>query len=87
MASAAAAAAADVGGGGAKTKLQHRPTSFEGWPSEAVGGGSADDVDIIMGSATSIVWGTTVRYMRESSIAGLSHAAKSKSFARTAYWY
>ena len=84
---ASAAAAADVGGGGAKTKLQHRPTSFEGWPSEAVGGEGPDDVDINMGSATSIMWGTTVRYMRESSIAGLSHAAKSKSFARTAYWY
>ncbi len=34
----------------------------------------------------SIVWSTTVRYLRGSSIAGLSHAAKARSMARAAYW-
>ena len=35
----------------------------------------------------SIAWGTTVKYMRGSSIAGLSHAANSRSVVRALYWY
>ncbi len=36
---------------------------------------------------TTIIWSTTVHYLREfSSIAGLSHAAKAPSFARSVYW-
>ena len=34
----------------------------------------------------SVVWGTTVRYMKGSAIAGLSHAANSRSYTRAAYW-
>ncbi len=34
----------------------------------------------------SIVWWTTVKYMKGSSIAGLSHAANSRSPTRAFYW-
>lgn len=33
-----------------------------------------------------VAWTTSVRYMRRSSISGLSHAAKSRSTNRAAYW-
>ncbi len=37
-------------------------------------------------SMLSVAWNTTVQYMRGSSIAGLSHAANSRSVARAVYW-
>ncbi len=36
--------------------------------------------------ASSIAWRTSVDYMKRSSIAGLSHAANSRSYVRSLYW-
>ncbi len=34
----------------------------------------------------SIVWGTTVNYLRASSFSGVSHAANAQTTTRAAYW-